>query len=141
MLARLINIKKQYDDHLIYYSVITYDGIIYTTETVWINSYDKEKHEMNYCILNTFLITTILFLKTVIICYYFVQHWLKRTLYHIINIKTERNKEFLEIVLKIAHVLILMTWSKLMIFIKITLLNEESCKNYNLWCCIQNCKV
>ena len=34
VLARLINIKKKYDDHLIYYSVITYDEIIDITETV-----------------------------------------------------------------------------------------------------------
>ena len=61
-------------------------------ETVLINFNDKKTiHKMDYYILHTFLLVTIMLLKIATICYYCIQHRSKQnTCYHINNIKWQR---------------------------------------------------
>lgn len=50
--------------------VITCDEVVNTSGTILVNSNDKkETYKMNYYILHTFLLVTILFLIIVTICY------------------------------------------------------------------------
>ena len=71
---------------LIVDSVITCDEVIGTLDTVPINSNDKKAtYKVDYHILHTFLLVTILILIIVIICYFYIKDRIKEKIYYYIQ--------------------------------------------------------